>query len=133
MLRRCVKWIPQPDSFAFHHRPVNAPGTFAVTLVAAAGGTHTSFAGTVATQRWFAGSTDCVPLVPVPTQKVAPATWELVTLCSTLTDCSCADCTVPMAERLAADTSWRPELVNCASTQLASSFASRRRTRAAGA
>src|SRR6185503_7989484 len=26
MLRRWVKWIPQPDSLAFHHRPESEPG-----------------------------------------------------------------------------------------------------------
>ena len=31
---RCVKWIPQPDSLAFHQRPVNAPGAAGAGAVA---------------------------------------------------------------------------------------------------
>ena len=35
---RCVRCRPQPDSFAFHHSPVSAPGDVAAAAVAIAGG-----------------------------------------------------------------------------------------------
>src|SRR2546422_239326 len=79
MLRRCVKWMPHPDSFAFHHRPLNAPGKVAATpLVFSAGGGHIGafedVVGTVAAQRRLPEELAWVPLAPVPTQNVPPAT-----------------------------------------------------------
>src|SRR5437763_13518406 len=95
MLRRCAKWIPHPDSLALHHSPLSAPGRLATTvLVASVGGRHTFSAGTVTTHWLLALSTDWVPLVPEPTQKVAPATCAALTLFISDTVCPWLERTV---------------------------------------
>src|SRR5690349_3374994 len=106
MLRRCVKSIPHPDSPEFHHNPLKAPGAFAVDE-AEPGGRQTTppgaVAGTVATQRLLAGSTESALVPAVPTQSVDPPTFVASTLSRTFTDCCWLETTLPTTLRFEAE------------------------------
>src|SRR5438132_8918074 len=99
-LVRSVKWMPQPDSPAFHHKPLSAPGVLAAVVeLSGQGQVSPDMPGGIeATHRLCAGSVASVPL-PVPTQTQDPAAWDPGTLPRSLSDWLCEFTTVPMVPR----------------------------------
>src|SRR5690242_5969062 len=107
--RRWVKSNPQPDSLAFHHRPLNAPGALAAATGGESGGVHTVGPGTVAMHWTFEALNASAPVWPTPRQKVPPAMAPAAELSRMLTAWFSLEATLPTKLSVEPDAPWRPD------------------------
>src|SRR5579862_7930356 len=114
---RCVKWMPHPDSFEFHQRPVMAPGSVGAGAEARLA-VHCIAPGTEIAV-WYTLLESIVDaLEPYPTYIVAPATLGVGTLFRISTACDCEPSTpVRYASMVDEETATScPLELTCAST-----------------